>query len=63
MKTLQAKVSEVTLIKGTTVMPYKATTKQTNPNFCQYYGPKGGTTKPEPNRGKSYCFPTNGEDV
>lgn len=52
MKTLQAKVSEVTLIKGTTVVPYKMPNKQTNPNFCQYYGPKGGTTKPEPNRGK-----------
>ncbi len=52
MKTLQAKVSEVTLIKGTTVVPQKMPNKPTNPNFCQYYGPKGGTTKPEPNRGK-----------
>jgi hypothetical protein len=50
MKTLQAKVSEVTLIKGTTVVPQKMPNKPTNPNFCQYYGPSGGTTKPEKNR-------------
>lgn len=25
--------------------------KPVNPQFCQYYGPKGGTTKPEPSRG------------
>lgn len=52
MKTLQAKVSEVTLIKGTTVMPYKTTAKQTNPSFCHYFGPKGGTSKPEPKNNK-----------
>lgn len=51
MKALQAKVSELTIIKGTSTVPYKTLNKQTNPNFCQYYGPKGGTTKPEPNRG------------
>ncbi len=52
MKTLQAKVSEVTLIKGTTVVPQKMPNKQVNPNFCPYFGPYGGTTKPEPKNNK-----------
>ncbi len=40
---------------GFTVLPRDSvviTGPQVNPNFCQYYGPYGGTTKPEPKNNK-----------